>query len=306
MEHKNPLVSAIVPAFNAERYVGEAIDSILAQSYPNIEILVVDNASTDNTAAIIKRYGERVTYLHQAKKGPAAARNQGLMQSRGDFIAFLDADDLWLPEKTERQIRYLVDHPEVGVCYSHYEFIDSESRPHPFKARPQMLNGWAFEALLKLQLHVGIGTTMIRRSCIDDVGMLDENLITAEDTNFFIRLAKNYQFGYLRGPVARYRIHQDSLTKTDGVRRGTFKSLDYLVDRYSELHPSRSSLMAEAYAVRHLARGKRGFYRGDYADARQHARKAIKYKPSLGSAWFYLALSSLPPALVNLFRRSKR
>ena len=302
MSNQDPLVSAIVPAFNAQRYVREAIDSILGQTYANIEVLVVDNASTDDTAREIKSYGERVTYLREDKKGPSAARNRGLKHCRGEFIAFLDADDLWLPDKTERQLQFLAAHPEYGICYSHYEFIDADGKPleRPHRHRP--LSGWVFEALLKLEVSVGTGTVMIRRECIEKVGDFEEQLMTAEDTNLYIRLAKYYQYGYLSGPVARYRVHPQGLTKTEGVRRGTFQSLDCLVDRYPELHPSGNAPMAQGYAIRHLGRAKRRFFGRDYREARHHALKSVRYRPLSLEAWYFLGLSCLPARLIDFVR----
>jgi len=307
MAHKDPLVSTIVPAFNAERYLGLAIDSILDQTYSNIEVLVVDNASTDTTAQVIKGYGDKVRYLREDTKGPAAARNRGLQESKGEYIAFLDSDDLWLPDKTERQVRFLTEHPEYGIVYSQYEYIDENGELYDNKwGRVCTQTGWVFEDLLRHELQIGIGTMMIRRSSLEEAGNFNEKLITAEDTDLFIRLAKYSQFGHIAGPVARYRSHKESLTKQQGVPRGTFKSLDYLVERYPELHPSKNSVMSYAYAVRHFARGRGAFHKGDYQETRRQTLKAIKYRPLWLSVWPYLLGSFVPAKVIDLVRGLKR
>lgn len=307
MAHKDPLVSTIVPAFNAERYLDLAIDSILSQTYSNIEVLIVDNASTDKTADIINAYGARVRYLREETKGPAAARNRGLAEAQGEYIAFLDSDDLWLPDKTERQVEYLTEHPEYGVCYSHYEYIDENGELyHNTWAKHSTQTGVVFEDLLRHELQLGIGTMMIRRSSLHEAGNFNEKLITAEDTDLFIRLAKYNQFGYIPGPVARYRSHKESLTKQQDVPRGTFKSLDYLVERYPELHPSMSPIMGYAYAVRHFARGKGAFHKGDYLETRSQSLQALKYRPLYLGVWPYLLGSFVPAKIIDLIRGLKR
>jgi len=114
-----PLISCIVPAFNGEHYRGEALDSILSQTYRPLEILVVDDGSTDRTAALVTSYRDRVRSLFQPNAGQAAARNLGLSEARGEFVAFLDQDDLWHPEKVERQMARFAVRPELDLCVTH-------------------------------------------------------------------------------------------------------------------------------------------------------------------------------------------
>src|SRR5262249_17267514 len=115
------LVSCIVPVFNGERYLGETLDSILAQTYRPREIIVVDDGSTDGTAAVVAAYGKRVTSVWQANAGEMAARNRGLTRARGEFIAFLDADDLWHPEKLARQIARFQERPEIDLSFTRFQ-----------------------------------------------------------------------------------------------------------------------------------------------------------------------------------------
>jgi glycosyltransferase involved in cell wall biosynthesis len=177
-----PLISCIVPAFNAERYLGEALDSILAQTWRPIEVIVVDDGSADDTAQVAKRYGERITYICQANAGPAAARNRGLDAATGAYVAFLDADDVWHEEKLSRQMARFDARPELELCLAHIqnfwepEFKDEEDRlrDHRF-SKP--LPAYVTQAMLA------------RRTLFDVVGQFDTTLRIVDDTDWFLRAA---------------------------------------------------------------------------------------------------------------------
>ena len=148
-----PLISCIVPVFNGERYLREAVDSILAQTYRPLEIVVADDGSSDDTLAVVARYGKHVRYLSQPNSGPAAARNFGLRAALGDFVAFLDADDLWHPKKLTRQMARLRKRPGIDLCFTRYkhfwmpELAEEERRyrDNPL-SRPQ--SAWHIGTLL--------------------------------------------------------------------------------------------------------------------------------------------------------------
>jgi glycosyltransferase involved in cell wall biosynthesis len=177
-----PLISCIVPAFNAERYLGEALDSILAQTWRPIEVIVVDDGSADDTAQVAKRYGERITYICQANAGPAAARNRGLDAATGAYVAFLDADDVWHEEKLSRQMARFDARPELELCLAHIqnfwepEFKDEEDRlrDHRF-SKP--IPAYVTQAMLA------------RRTLFDVVGQFDTTLRIVDDTDWFLRAA---------------------------------------------------------------------------------------------------------------------
>lgn len=150
---KSPLISCIVPVFNGERYLGETLDSILAQTYQPVEILLADDGSTDGTAALVARYGQRVHYLWQTNAGEAAARNLGLTAVHGEFVAFLDADDLWHPQKLERQMSRFQEPAPIDLCFTRYKnFWVSELAEEELRYRGQMLSqpqsAWSISTLL--------------------------------------------------------------------------------------------------------------------------------------------------------------
>jgi glycosyltransferase involved in cell wall biosynthesis len=177
-----PLISCIVPAFNAERFLGEALDSILAQTWRPLEVIVVDDGSTDGTAGVAERYGERITYICQANAGPAAARNRGLDAATGAYVAFLDADDVWHEEKLSRQMARFDARPELELCLAHIqnfwepEFKDEEDRlrDHRF-SKP--IPAYVTQAMLA------------RRTLFDVVGQFDTTLRIVDDTDWFLRAA---------------------------------------------------------------------------------------------------------------------
>jgi glycosyltransferase involved in cell wall biosynthesis len=173
------LVSCVIPVFNGERHVREAIDSALAQSHRPIEVIVVDDGSTDGTAAVVRLFGEEVRYAYQANAGPPAARNHGLSLARGEFVAFLDADDRWLPGKLARQLERFAARPELECCVTHVRHFWTD----PLRAE---------EALFRAQGRVeqpGLaGSTMLaRRRAFDLLGGFDTSQVHAATVDWFAR-----------------------------------------------------------------------------------------------------------------------
>jgi len=150
---KPPLISCIVPVFNGERYLGETLDSILAQTYRPLEIIVIDDGSTDGTRAVANRYGSSIRYLCQANAGEAAARDHGLKVAQGELIAFLDADDLWHPQKLTLQSARLCERPEIDLCFTHFRNFwvpELAEEEHRFQTHPlsRLQSGWSISTLL--------------------------------------------------------------------------------------------------------------------------------------------------------------
>lgn len=202
-----PLVSCIVPVFNGAAYLQEALTSIRAQTYRSLEILVVDDGSTDETAAIARGFDDAVRYLHQANTGPAAARNLGIASARGDFIAFLDADDLWHGEKLARQMARFEGEPALDVCLTHVQnFWTDELREEAdrlrghFRAQP--LPGYSSVALLA------------RRAVFERVGRYDAALRHGADADWFARAEEQGAAIAVLADVLVYRrVHPDNRSR---------------------------------------------------------------------------------------------
>ena len=215
-------VSVIIPTYNRAQYVGDAVRSVHKQTFatgkrPAIEIIVADDGSTDNTPQVMEAFGNQVIYLRCAHRGqPAATRNAALKRAQGEFIAFLDSDDLFLPHKLERQLSAFTHYPEAGVVYSDGDF---------FRRTPTLVEGHVLDGQPTPSGHVFgdlvagnflfLQTTLIRRSALEAVGPFDENrdFFAVEDYELLLRLAAQVQFVYEPGSVAAIRRHAGSISK---------------------------------------------------------------------------------------------
>ena len=205
---KGSLISCIVPVFNGERYLGEALDSILSQTYRLLEIIIVDDGSTDETAAVIAEYGDQVRYLRQTNSGPWVAQNLGLSLAQGKFVAFLDADDLWHPEKLTRQMARFKKSPGLDICVTYVQnFWIPELREEEERFREHRLSkplpGYVTPALLA------------RLSCFDKIGLFNSTLQHAAAADWFMRAAEQRAVMEMLPDVLVYR----RLHKTNRSRR---------------------------------------------------------------------------------------
>lgn len=219
-----PRVSVIMPVHNGERFIAEAIDSVLAQTLQDWELIVVDDGSTDGTPQILAEFGDpRVTVIHQENRGAAAARNAALDLATGEYIGLLDADDLYLPNALEDMVDFLSARQDFDVVYSDGIMCDSGKRPimNLTEIRPAIHEGWVLEEVVlspsiitvpvcTLSRHVPIVKHRIR---------FDAALAPSEDYDFWIQLAQHCRFGYLDKLTCKYRIHNANITKTTGSQR---------------------------------------------------------------------------------------
>ena len=205
-----PLVSVIIPTFNAARYITCAVDSALAQTYSPIEVIVVDDGSTDNTAQVLDPYkSSNVRYIFQRNSGSVGAvRNRGIREARGEFLAFLDADDLWLPEKLEQQIPVLLSNPKVGLVHSNFDYLDEETGRMFAITRPRhKLVGRCYTRLF-FRNTIFASSVVLRRECLDDVGIFDEEIPSGvEDYDLWLRVARQYEFAYVSRRLEIGRAH---------------------------------------------------------------------------------------------------
>src|SRR5262245_18116247 len=209
-----PLVSVIVPAYNCAAFVRQSIDSVLQQDYGPMEILVVDDGSTDDTVKILGEYGDRIKVLHQANGGPAAARNRAVRAARGEYLAFVDGDDLWLPGHTNALMSYAIAHPEAKVVFADWlvwpAAADGGYSPLQLPrvvAQPEVDPGageWLYGRLL-FDSVIHIIASLIHRSAYEAVGGFDESLRTGSDYDFWLRVSRKFSAVKLRTPVAVYR-----------------------------------------------------------------------------------------------------
>jgi len=212
MEH--PLISCIVPVFNGERYLSEAVDSLLAQTYKSVEIIVVDDGSTDRTPQIVESFGKQIRSLRQVNGGPAAARNSGVRIARGDFIAFLDADDLWHPEKLARQINCLEVRPEIDLCVTYLQNFWSPE----FKA--QAVHFVNHPLAKPMPGYFSLQTLCVRRNVFDAIGLFNTELRVCEDVEWFLRAVERRKVILVSQDILTYRrLHESNISRTPAVQR---------------------------------------------------------------------------------------
>jgi glycosyltransferase involved in cell wall biosynthesis len=217
-ERGMPRVSVIVPTYNSARFLGRALKSALAQTYDDREVFVVDDGSTDGTREVVARYGGKIQYLYQPNRGPAAARNLALSRAGGELIAYLDADDMWYPQKLEKQVAFLDGNKQYGLVHSEMDIIDEED--HIIHRRFNQTTGrditQGFCAMRLLHRgHIQTVTVIVRREWVDRVGGFDERLKGNEDYLHWLLLAiGGAEFGYINEPLAMYRWTKESLSRS--------------------------------------------------------------------------------------------
>lgn len=208
------MVSAIIPTYNRRELVVHAVGTVLAQTFPVEEIIVVDDGSTDGTeAALHAAFGDRIVYVRQANAGVSAARNRGMALARGRYLALLDSDDEWLPEKTARQVEWLQAHPDFGMVLCDVARTDADRRPVDRLERRRLTpeDGWVLKWAL-LEPALAPVSAMFRREVYARTGGFDESLRTAEDLDFHLRVARDWKIGVIDAVLATAMRGHDGLS----------------------------------------------------------------------------------------------
>ncbi len=221
-----PRVSVVIPTYNCERFLGRTIDSALRQTYRDFEIIVVDDGSTDGTQALVAGYGEAVHYVYQPNQGASAARNAALSNASGEFVAYLDADDLWTPEKLARQVEYLDAYPACGFVHTEVSVIDEQDKVlyARFNQETDRLvpQGRCVRDVL-LRSHIQTLTVLERRTAFDRAGKFDLRLPVAQDyLHWIFVVLHGYEVGYLPEPLGQYRWRAGSLMSSERRLLGDF------------------------------------------------------------------------------------
>ncbi|MDD3296623.1 MAG: glycosyltransferase [Candidatus Omnitrophica bacterium] len=206
-------LSIIIPAYNNADLTVKAVESVLNQTYKNIEIIVVDDGSTDNTREILQPYSKRIKYIYKKNGGACSARNLGISAANGEYIGFLDCDDIYLPRKAERSVKFLDEHPDYGFVYTAAYYIDeNEKILRKFSHYLSRKTGWINKKLL-LRNYICSSTAVIRKSSFEKTGVFDESIFTPADWDMWLRLSENYKVGYINEPLTLYRITDSYILK---------------------------------------------------------------------------------------------
>lgn len=228
-----PLVSIITPSFNIGRYIKECIESVLSQDYPNIEHIIQDGDSSDNTVKILKKYSslkyrDKIKWISQKDNGPVDAYNQALLRSRGEIILFLGADDILTPGAVSRGVKNMAKFPQAAVIYGDEYIIDEKSRI--LKTFTPM--SYSFTKLLCLELVIPAEASFIRRSVFEKVGFhLDKSLKNAPDYELWIRIGLKYPIKHVGGFVTKYRWHPESQSRNPNLIYNFVREKKRVMDR---------------------------------------------------------------------------
>jgi glycosyltransferase involved in cell wall biosynthesis len=206
------LVSVVIPTYNRRHLVVEAIESVLAQTYRPLEIIVVDDGSTDGTEEELSRFKDKLRYLRQENRGPSAARNLGIRAATGEFVALLDSDDLWEPAKIEKQVALMERSPQVGVVFCEIQRLNVTTGETVVRHCPRDLRGDLRRELLRRNCVIGSDSAVVvRRACFDQIGVFDEGLQQAEDWDLWIRISRHFHYDFVAEPLVTIRTHGDNL-----------------------------------------------------------------------------------------------
>jgi glycosyltransferase involved in cell wall biosynthesis len=273
-----PLVGAIIPAFNAERYVRDAISSVLAQTHAAVECILVDDGSTDGTAAAAAEFGERIRIVRQENRGVAAARNRGAREARGELLAFLDADDRWLPQRLERGVAFLErGGVEAVVCAT--QVVDRSLQPlRVIRHDPRV----TVRDLLLCRASVVSASSnlLVTRDCFDAIGGFDERLSTSADWALTFRLVERGRLAAIAEPLVQYRVHDANMSSSVEAfeRDMSFAFDEVLIGPRAD--PELRGLRRRAYANLHRVIAGSYFVQGRHGAFLRHAVRSVMSHPS--------------------------
>ncbi|MDD5454425.1 MAG: glycosyltransferase [Candidatus Ratteibacteria bacterium] len=281
---KEPLISVIIPAYNRAKFLEEAVKSVLAQTYKNWELIIVDDGSTDDTSEVVKKFlDERIIYLHQDNKGASAARNKGILKAKGEYIAFLDSDDMWLPQKLQKQLEvFNKSRFKPGVVYTGIQYMDYKGNLKKQRKLPAY-RGNIFKKLLRKNI-AGIGSTMlVKKECFEKCGSFDENLPSRMDLDMILRISEHFTVDYVPEILALERIHEGRIT-ADIEKK--IKGREMLFDKIRPYLKKHRILLAKYL----YETGELYFENGNMEAGREYLVRSFKIFPLLRSAMRLLAL----------------
>lgn len=301
-----PLVSVVIPAYNCAQYLSRAIDSALFQTYSNIECIVVDDGSTDDTAGIIKSFGTRIRSFNQANAGASAARNTGIAAAKGKYIAFLDADDYWLSTKIDNQIRVFHTNPDLVLvsCGFSWERPNEPKNKPPPPAPPFQANRVRVFHTLTQLLHnpyLGTPTVVVDAAAVKRIGGFDPGLPVAEDVDLYFRLCVDRPYAILDQPLARFQLRHGSLTTCVHGYAENLIVLDRLACSLPELDVSNHALLQSLRLSVYQSWVSDLLMRG----AGHEARRILKQSRKVGHLAHYrrLYVKSLAAPALRRFRK---
>jgi glycosyltransferase involved in cell wall biosynthesis len=299
-----PTISVVIPAYNAARFIGDALASIRAQTLRDIDVIVVDDGSTDSTVAKVQGFAPSldITIIRQPNAGPAAARNHGVRRARGRFCAFLDSDDVMLPERLESQLALFQAHPSLGLVHTDLMTFDDRGIIHRTRHAFSNPCGGAVLDRLLIDNFITTSTVMAPKERLIEAGLFNEKRRVSEDFELWLRMASRWTIGFVDRPLVQYRRRPGSLSADKLLTARC--ALDVVENFWSE-HPELQRRESKVYRhslAHHLAfAGAAALDQRRHGTALRYLSRALRYDPSRWTSWRYLAKCLAAPA-----RRSAR
>ncbi|MHB9156226.1 MAG: glycosyltransferase family 2 protein, partial [Endomicrobiales bacterium] len=283
-----PKVSVIIPAYNNGIYLPESIESVLKQTYQDFEILVIDDGSTDKTRETAERYAReyphRVRYAYQENRGAGAARNKGLTQAKGEYLAFLDADDRWLSTKLEKQVHLLDSRPDIGLVYTNLFFVDRENNV----VRHGTLDGFSLprgevSLFFYFRYFMYTSTVMLRKRCAERVGFFREDISVSEDFDFLLRVSAVCKVECQEEKLLAKRSREDSLSSIDGMQnaRNDLAVLTDFITKNPGFFGKHRKLISTMLGKRNGDLGYWSLKRGNKLFSLPYVLASLRYGPSV-------------------------
>jgi len=268
-------VSVVIPTYNHAAYIREAIESALAQTYTPLEVIVVDDGSTDDTPRVLAGFGDRIRALHQQNAGVGAARNRGGREARGEYLAFLDSDDIWLPDKLALQMAELERDPALGLVHCAMQSFDPDGRV--IDAHLGGTGGWIAVDMLRYGQAISGSKMVVPKRVFEEVGGFDPTLPPSEDWDFCYRIATRYPVGYVDRVLLRYRLHGGGIhLNIPRLASGMLRALD---KAFAAPDPVIQSHRRYSYGRVHMIIAGCYYQNRDLPGFFRHLMKSLRYDP---------------------------
>jgi len=290
---QDPMVSVIMPTYNRADYLPQTLDSLRAQTMQNYELLIIDDGSTDGTADLIRSRPEPIRYFWQENAGPAAARNRGLKEARGQLVAFLDSDDLWRPRFLEAMTDSLTHHPDLDVAFCKFETIDDQGRV--LRGHYKKPHAGQITEPLFASTFITTPSVVARLQVIRNAGGLNPALLTNEDYDLWLRLSLHHRFGYVDEPLCLRRSHPGTQSRNGSpvplIRKAQL--LEGFLCEHGESAGIGTNLAHRRLAKVYRSAGKSSLRTHQYAQAREMFRRSLAYRPAAPRVWMRYLLAGL-------------
>ena len=322
MKSPTPLVSIVIPAYNCARWIDETLRSVYRQTYRNWEIILVDDGSTDDTKAALAPHMDRIRYYLQENGGTAAARNTGLQRARGELIAFLDNDDIWLPEKLNLQVRAMQTWRDCGLVFTDGRtFGESGLRGKPLISRlldrwihdhktsdPMVANGWLSREFFFKNHISSASSVLVRKECLETVGAFDERIAIADDYDLWLRIAQRYPIVLIRSCLYMWRWREDSQSGPPVSRehRWTEASIRVLEKHWPAAPPEIRTAVRTQLSKMYWSCGRTYFDQNRFQDSRKMFLACLHHNRVFVPAMLFLLASYFSSSFIDWLRSIKR